>query len=930
MFTHKYHLKNTYRPVRKGLYVLAFLLVLASKNPAHIFAEEENMVTTETQEAVIVEIEGSDRPIAGKDLCAKIKGELKNVTYRWEILDYAGNPVTVVSQSAVSGSALYTLSDADYEKWVKITVLGTDSADHAISVSNQIYVSKLPVVYIDTEDGLPVYTKTAYKAATMLIQGNSKYPLQFPVKSNQLQIKGRGNSSWVCYNQRPYKLKLEKKTDLFGMGSNKHWVLLSDYYDICALRFKTATNLAKELGLEHMDVEWVTVVMNGSYAGVYQLAEQIRTGENRIQIKDWEEIAEEAADAIYKGNKSKLEDCDQALLEAYMKSKLSWITTNEVTYKEITYQVSDWYQDYEEKCKDIAGGYLFEMSNEYDEVSKFMTPSGIKVMLQNPEYLYTNSEMMSYVNTYWNDYDDAANAWDGYTESGVSLYELADMDSMVAYWMTQEILGNNDAIYKSRYAYMDQQGKLTFGPVWDFDWGCATIPVGEVAKGWKLSSGTLWKDWLDDPYFLSKAVEQYWAHHDYLSQLIAEDGFLQTSSAYIKEAGMTSYWKWAYLRDYNTDYEIFKRYMTNRIAWLDQQFASVDALSKSVLEVSNHAYKKMSNLQLTLKENSEKTEDAFLFDVKVLDENTFDGKVEREAGNSQEIKKYTKNAEYDKLIVTINGEHKTTYTMTEAAEVSVNRNWLQKDGTRNIVAFWLYGEKDTFLYSNYAVITYQQNRFVVSDLEGNIEKHEFVPSTSEREGNQAYWLDKNTGKKYLDERLSQSVSDAELVIEKLNNLAPATPSVEPATKEPDITPEVMPSQTPEQTLSPEQTSSPEQTPFLLGIADQNSVNTTSNNASRASNNASTASNKSKSNTSKKAKLNVTHLILDKKHTYRLKIINGNGKKVTWSSQKSNIVSVNKKGKVRVRKADRTYKVKIFAKIKGGKKLVCHVYVLKNK
>ena len=39
-------------------------------------------------------------------------------------------------------------------------------------------------------------------------------------------IRGRGNGSWNM-SKNPYKIKLEQKTDLFGMGKSKTWVLLS-------------------------------------------------------------------------------------------------------------------------------------------------------------------------------------------------------------------------------------------------------------------------------------------------------------------------------------------------------------------------------------------------------------------------------------------------------------------------------------------------------------------------------------------------------------------------------------------------------------------------------------------------------------------------------------------------------------------------------
>lgn len=46
--------------------------------------------------------------------------------------------------------------------------------------------------------------------------------------SDGIEIKGRGNMSW-SYSKKPYKIKLNSKVDMFGMGKNKHWVLLANF-----------------------------------------------------------------------------------------------------------------------------------------------------------------------------------------------------------------------------------------------------------------------------------------------------------------------------------------------------------------------------------------------------------------------------------------------------------------------------------------------------------------------------------------------------------------------------------------------------------------------------------------------------------------------------------------------------------------------------
>ena len=100
-----------------------------------------------------------------------------------------------------------------------------------------MFFSKLPVIYINTENNEPVVSKNDYLDADMYVQGNDKYNVQNSTLYNgKTEIKGRGNSTWIHFPKKPYRLKLDKKTDLFGLGKNKHWNLLANYIDDSLMR----------------------------------------------------------------------------------------------------------------------------------------------------------------------------------------------------------------------------------------------------------------------------------------------------------------------------------------------------------------------------------------------------------------------------------------------------------------------------------------------------------------------------------------------------------------------------------------------------------------------------------------------------------------------------------------------------------------------
>ena len=108
-------------------------------------------------------------------------------------------------------------------------------------------------------------------------------------------IRGRGNSTWTV-SKKPYKIKLDKKADLFGMGKNKHWVLIANYYDNSLVRNRLTYYLGRKLGMEYTpECVPVDVIMNHEYLGSYLLCEQIRLDENRVDENNLEK-ADKGAD----------------------------------------------------------------------------------------------------------------------------------------------------------------------------------------------------------------------------------------------------------------------------------------------------------------------------------------------------------------------------------------------------------------------------------------------------------------------------------------------------------------------------------------------------------------------------------------------------------------------------------------------------------
>lgn len=130
----------------------------------------------------------------------------------------------------------------------------------------------------------------------MTINGDTLYDSgEYEKSVSGMRIKIRGNSTGAYLNQHPYKIKLSKKHDLLGLGNefkHKEWLLLSMYtWNVKMTKeYSNVLNVAALLALDALGAEWtprydfVNVMMNGNYQGMYYLMEAVARGESRIDV----------------------------------------------------------------------------------------------------------------------------------------------------------------------------------------------------------------------------------------------------------------------------------------------------------------------------------------------------------------------------------------------------------------------------------------------------------------------------------------------------------------------------------------------------------------------------------------------------------------------------------------------------------------------
>ena len=503
------------------------------------------------------------------------------ITYSW----------TVDGKTVGTGSS-YTPTENDLMKWISVTVkCGGDTAEA------RMFFSELPVVYINTEGGAPIVSKENYIDAELIIQGNETYNSKTTKLYNGVtEIRGRGNSTW-SQPKKPYRLKLDKKTDVFGMGKSKHWVLLANYMDETLLRNTLAYDLSGAMGMEQMSTVFVDVVLNGDFVGNYQFCENIRADINRVDVFDWEGFAEDSAGII--ADEEGLSKDETGDLEEYMAEKMDWITTGTVNFGSNTFSIAN-YADIE--VPSITGGYLLELDEYYDEVSKFRTDGNQPIMFKNPEFVNTNPEMMDYVRTYVQAFEDAVRS-DSYTAEyegrTVHYTDLYDFEALVDYWLINEIFFNEELNKKSTYMYKEIDGLMKMGPIWDMDWSSGGEGQTYHTTQWatkyystNAQANNWYKFLIQDPYFFLKAQERYWEiRNDQVADMMAQ---IDSSYEMLKVSAKANGSRWGYGYDYKKYVDDLRNWFNNHLTWLDAQMETQETLRTSL------GYSASSRLALTL------------------------------------------------------------------------------------------------------------------------------------------------------------------------------------------------------------------------------------------------------------------------------------------------------------------------------------------
>ncbi len=528
------------------------------------------------------------RPRLGRPLTVEA-ASFAGLAPRFDVKWYRSAAQARADYQMISREHAYAPQADDAEHWIKC-VAGDSSGAR---LEKEFFFSKLPVIYLTTNDGRAPSQQKEEHAGHLYVQGNDEWKSLY---DGAMTIKVRGNST-AKQPKKPWKVKLDEKTKMFDIPKSKHWVLLANYFDETNLRNKLAYDFANEIGSLGMRSTWVECVLNGEWQGLYQFCEHVRVEKNRVNVYDWEGVAEDVADRV-----AAAEAFDQPTtkaLEEAMSGNFAWVDTGKVAFNGTTYALGDYVPDFASITNNVSGGYLFQF--EYDEWYgepvhlKILSPASkptleLHTIYDTPENLQSSARMVAACRSFLQAYADAATSPDSSSPAGLPLAHYADIESLVAYFLVVEMFGNDDARYRSIYAYMDRDGPLYYGPVWDYDYGVGNYQMAYKPEAWLTNyhKASVYKEWADDPWFCTLLWTRYRAARAAFERIVEEGGLIDQYYAFLREPGEVNERKWKHHYGYTGgiygtgSHPGLKAFFKTRLAWMDRQFIDVPTLMDSL------------------------------------------------------------------------------------------------------------------------------------------------------------------------------------------------------------------------------------------------------------------------------------------------------------------------------------------------------------
>lgn len=332
-------------------------------------------------------------------------------------------------RTAASSTSIEPASFASHLPVISINTSGQEIP------GERVYAAEDETVKADSADA--VAAEGEYTGpVTLASDGRTTIPTSFSLFSNQkaanrlsddaelstqAELRIRGHSSRL-FDKKSYLVHFteqdrltERDLDVLDMGEDDEWVLNGPFIDKTMVRNYLAMTMAGEIMPYTPDVRFCELFIDGQYQGVYLIMESVKHDDNRVVLTDSD---------------------PKSTATSYIVRR-DWEDTTSST-------------------------------NLYDFLNVIRVTRGAPLEVVYPSSTDITEEQMAWIESDVNAFEKALYSYD-YDTASYGYWNFIDVGSFVDFAVINEFTGNMDAGSYSTYYYKDIRGRLSAGPVWDFN-----------------------------------------------------------------------------------------------------------------------------------------------------------------------------------------------------------------------------------------------------------------------------------------------------------------------------------------------------------------------------------------------------------------------------------------------------------------------------
>lgn len=410
-----------------------------------------------------------------------------------------------------------------------------------VGVNDSLWTPGFAAVIAPGADGRAALSATPDLAVRCAIKTRGSSSLGFPKKSYALEVRDeRGDDLDV---------------PVLGLPSESDWILYGPYTDKTLMRDQLSYLWSNRIGRYASRTQFIEAYVNsnggnldsGDYVGVYMLTEKIKRSEDRVDI-------------------ARLDASDNA-------------------------------------APQVTGGYILKKDRLDPGDAGLTTSRGHVLGYVYPKEQIVTPEQRAYIQGFLNEFETALYGA-GYANPTTGYAKYIDVDSFIDHHMLVELAKNIDGYRLSTFMHKDRDGKLTMGPIWDYNLslGNANYLEGWIPQGWYyplLGAGDYpWYARLfQDVDFAQRYIDR-WTR--FRKQPLATDLLLadiEANAVLLDESRVRNFNKWNIIGSYvwpnwyiGTSYEEeviwMAEWLNDRLIWWDSQYTRPPVLNKEGGQIS--------------------------------------------------------------------------------------------------------------------------------------------------------------------------------------------------------------------------------------------------------------------------------------------------------------------------------------------------------